>query len=228
MSLDGETSQEPVRGQEPERAGSFARRKTLVLGLTGGLASGKSTVARMLEEMGATCISADEIVHALLAPGTETANQVEREFGSAVLAVDGGVDRRKLGEIVFRDDEKRRRLEAILHPVVISEITRCIDRFRDSGSGVLIAEVPLLVEVGATEMFEKILVVTAEQESQISRLDKRYGLTREEAELRLKTQMPMRNKIAVADWVISTEGSLSDTRRRVERLWTDIQECLAL
>ncbi|MBP6965264.1 MAG: dephospho-CoA kinase [Armatimonadetes bacterium] len=198
------------------------------MGLTGGVASGKSTVAHMLEAMGATWISADEIVHALLAPGTETSSQVAREFGSEVLSPSGGVDRGKLGTIVFSDVEKRRRLEAILHPIVMKEISSSIERFRDCGSGVLVVEVPLLVEIGAARMFDKILVVSAEQESQISRLHKRCNLNRDEAELRLKAQLPMKDKMQFADWVISTEGTLADTRTRVERLWCDIQECLAL
>jgi dephospho-CoA kinase len=110
----------------------------------------------------------------------------------------------------------------------MDEVARQIAIFRLNGKGVLVVEVPLLVEVGATAIVDKVLVVTAEQETQIERLQKRYDITRPEAVLRVHSQLPMADKIKHADWVISTEGALRTTKRRVERLWSDIQEALAL
>lgn len=218
---------EPVRGQECHRTGSSYCPSPLVVGVTGGVATGKTTVARMLEDLGAKRISADEIVHELLRPGMETSRLVLDEFGSGILA-DGEIDRGKLGEIVFEDAEKRRRLEEIIHPPVMAEIAKLIDEFRCNCSGVLVVEIPLLVEVGATGMVDKVLLASAEQDTQIDRLQKRYNLSRRDALLRVQSQLPMAEKALHADWIISTEGTLRTTKRRVERLWSDVQKSLAL
>jgi len=181
----------------------------------------------MLEALGAARVSADEIVHRLLAPGTDVSRRVIDEFGPEIQA-DGVIDRSKLGDIVFRDPAKRKRLEAIIHPHVMAEIESRIDEFHRNCTGVLVVEIPLLVEVGATRMVDKVLVVWAEQETQIDRLQKRYNISRPEAVLRVRSQLPMEEKVKVADWVISTEGTLRTTKRRVERLWSDVQKSLAL
>lgn len=217
----------PVRIPMTERAGSFFARKTLVVGLTGGVATGKTTIARMFQDLGAKVLSADEIVHRLIEPGTEVWKQIQQEFGREVVGPDGSIDRSKLGEVVFRDAEKRTRLEAIIHPPVLDYLRKEADSFRKSGDGVLILEVPLLVEAGALPLVDKVLVVTAEQESQISRLQKRYSISREAAVLRISSQLPLAAKVKYADWVISAEGTLESTRKQVERVWCDIQELLA-
>ena len=221
-------NREPVRGQEPDRTGSFSCPKSLVVGVTGGIATGKTTVARMLEELGAKRVSADEIVHELLAPGTDVARLVESEFGPDIIMASGEIDRAKLGELLFRDEGKRRRLEAVIHPRVMAEVARQIEDFRRDCPGVLVIEIPLLVEVGATGIVDKVLVVSAEQETQIDRLQKRYNMSRHDALLRIQSQLPIDEKAKHADWVISTEGTLRTTKRRVERLWSDIQKSLAL
>lgn len=219
---------EPVLGHNPDRAGSFSCPRSLVIGVTGGIATGKSTVARMLEDLGARRISADEIVHDLLKPGTEVQRRVVEEFGPGILATNGEIDRRALGEVVFSDAERRRRLEAIVHPRVMAEIAGQIAEFRRGRTGVLVVEIPLLVEVGAADMVDKVLVVSAEQETQIDRLQKRYNMSQHEAELRVRSQLPIEEKAKHADWVISNEGTLRTTKRRVIRLWSEVQKSLAL
>lgn len=207
--------------------GSFFVRKTLVVGLTGGAATGKTTVAGMFQDLGAKVISADEVVHRMLERGSDVWRQVRQEFGEEVLTPDGNIDRVRLGDLVFREKGKRTRLEAIIHPPVIEYLQREAECFRESGQGVLILEIPLLIEVGALHLVDKVLVVTAEQESQISRLEKRYGIGREEAILRISSQLPLAEKVRHADWVISTEGTLDSTKKQVERVWYEAQKLLA-
>jgi dephospho-CoA kinase len=218
---------QPVRKGSSKRAGSFCAGRTLVIGLTGGPASGKSTVAGMFEDLGAKVVSADAIVHEYLEPGTDVWKKIASEFGPEVLDADGVVDRKKLGQIVFRYPEKRSRLETIIHPPVLKRLAQEAEHFRAEGSGVLILEIPLLVETSSLRLVEKVLVVTAEQETQIDRLEKRYGISREEAILRIKSQLPMSEKVKVGDWVVSTEGTLRRTKEQVDRVWHAVQKLLA-
>ena len=197
-----------------------------MVGLTGGAATGKTTVARMFKALGAKVLSADEIVHKMLRPGADMWQAVVREFGEGILAEGGKLDRRKLAETVFHDPRKRLRLEAITHPPVLDHLSAEAERFRDTGEGVLILEIPLLVETSSLGLVDKVLVVTAEQETQIRRLQKRYSIGREEAMLRIKSQLPMSEKLRHADWVVSTEGELCSTRKQVERVWSTIQKSL--
>jgi len=218
---------EPVRRDKLERAGSLCARRTLVVGLTGGAATGKTTVARMFKALGAKVLNADGIVHKMLRPGSDVWRAVVREFGEDILAEGGELDRRKLAEIVFRDPRKRQRLEAITHPPVLDYLAAEAERFRNAGDSVLILEIPLLVETSSLGLVDKVLVVTAEQGTQIKRLQKRYSISREEAMLRIKSQLPMSEKLKHADWVVSTEGALRSTREQVEKVWSTIQKSLA-
>lgn len=218
---------EPVREVHTERTGSFSAPKALVVGLTGGIATGKSTVAMMLAELGARVVSADAVVHDLLRKGTSVYREVVAEFGADILASDGEIDRRKLGSIVFGDAEKRRRLEKIIHPEVLSHLRAQAQEHRHSGHGVLVLEIPLLVEVRAFDIVDKVLVVTAEQDTQIRRLEKRDGISREDALLRLSSQMPITEKVQYGNWVVSTEGTLRSTKKQVHKVWTEIQKSLA-
>jgi len=227
MNLDQNRQDEPVRAEQSERAGSLYARRTLVVGLTGGIATGKTTVARMFKALGAEVLSADDIVHKMLQPGSDVWRAVVQEFGEDILAESGEVDRRELAAIVFRDPQKRLRLEAIIHPPILDFLAAEAKRFRDIGEGVLILEIPLLVETSSLGLVDKVLVVTAEQETQIKRLQKRYGITREEAILRIQSQLPMSEKIKHADWVVGTDGTLRSTRGQVERVWDAIQKSLA-
>jgi len=181
----------------------------------------------MLEDLGAKRLSADEIVHRLLQAGSNMWQQIVEEFQEEILDPHGLIDRKKLGDIVFQDPDKRRRLEGIIHPPVLELLRAEIERFQAECGGVLVVEIPLLVETAAFGLVDKILVASAEQETQIGRLEKRYGIGRQEALLRIRSQLPMAEKIRHADWVVSTEGTLLSTKRRVGRVWREIQESLA-
>ena len=227
MDAEHREKSEPVRKVRTERTGSFCARKALVLGLTGGIATGKSTVASMLADLGARVISADAVVHELLKHGTPVWREVVAEFGEEIVDSNGEIDRAKLGRIVFGDPEKRGRLESIIHPRVLAYLSEQAEEFRKSGQGVLVIEIPLLAEVSAFDLVDKVLVVTAEQETQIGRLEKRSGISSEEALRRITSQMPLSKKVEYGDWVVSTDESLRSTKAQVYKVWKDIQEPLA-
>ncbi|RMG48954.1 MAG: dephospho-CoA kinase [Acidobacteria bacterium] len=205
-----------------ERSG----RGPLRVGLTGGIGSGKSTVAALLRAHGLPVVDADEIVHELLAPGGAAVPPVLAAFGDAVRAPDGGVDRKALGRIVFGDAAARRRLEAIVHPLV-AEASR--ERLRTaaerSPGGVVVYDAALLVETGRYEEFDRLVVVTAPREAQIARIAERDGLSRKEAEARVAAQMPLEEKVRLADYVIDNGGppekTAEQTRHLVRRLLED-------
>jgi dephospho-CoA kinase len=150
-----------------------------------------------------------------------------QEFGNGILDHDRTVDRKSLGEVVFRDPDARKRLEAIVHPPVIEYLARESRRFRLSGSGVLVLEIPLLVETSSFSLVDKVLVVSAEQETQVRRLEKRNRVSREEAIRRISSQRPMTEKVKHADWVVTTDGTLRATKEQVSKVWDDIQNLLA-
>ncbi len=217
----------PVCERQKMRTGPFYCQKTLVVGLTGGPASGKTTVAKMLEDLGARVISADEIVHDLLDKNPGVRKEIIEAFGTAVLDEKGQINRRKLAEIIFEDAEKRACLEGIIHPRVLAIIKSEIDNFRKQGAGVLVVEIPLLIETSSIGMVDKVLVVSAEQETQIERLQKRYGISRCEALLRIRAQLPIAEKIKYADWVVNTDCTLEETKKQVNSVWDAMQELLA-
>lgn len=181
----------------------------------------------MFEALGAKVISADAVVHELLKPGTETWRAVVDHFGEGILSADHTVDRESLGAIVFEDEREREELQRITHPPVLDYLTREADSFRRSGHGVLLLEIPLLVEADSLGLVDRVVVVTAEQETQLNRLQSRCGMSREAAMRRVLSQLPLSEKIKVADWVISTETSIDSTRRQVESVWRCLQESLA-
>jgi dephospho-CoA kinase len=227
MEPGGISEKEPVRDRISERTGSLCDRKALVVGLTGGIATGKTTVAKMLQSLGAKVVSADDIVHELLQPGTAIYEKVVHEFGPEILTETGEIDRQRLADIVFRDSAKRALLESIIHPPVLERLAEEANKFRNTAQGVLVLEVPLLIETSFVRQVDKVLVVTAEQATQVKRLQKRYGITREQAVLRIQSQLPMSEKVKYADWVIDTEGTMDDTRAQVENVWEIIQKSLA-
>lgn len=190
--------------------------KKLAIGLTGGIASGKSTVSRILRQLGAHIIDADAIARSQMRRGTPVWRAVVEAFGDQILKPDGEVDRKRLGEMVFRDPAKRRLLEEITHPPVIEEIER---RIRALPEGIVVVDVPLLVEAGMVPMVDRLWVVWVDREIQVDRLMKRDGIGREEAALRLGAQIPLEEKAKIADVVIDNSGSIDDTRLQVERAW---------
>ncbi len=191
-------------------------RPVLRVGLTGGIATGKSTIASMLRDLGAFVLDADRIVHELLEPGGAAFAEVVGRFGDTILDASGRVDRGRLGATVFADERARQALEAIVHPKVIAEIERRIRDRAEAGAPAPLAfvDAALLVESGFHRAFDRIVVAVCGRERQIERLRER-GMGREEAESRLAAQAPDGAKLAAADYVVDTGGSLEDTRAQV-------------
>lgn len=198
---------------------------TRVIGLTGGIGTGKSTVARMFGELGAIVIDSDQIVHELQAPGTPLLAEIAEAFGPGVLRDDGSLDRAALGARVFADPEARARLNALVHPAVGRESLRRLEAARASGAALVVVDIPLLFETRlhgtasrANLGSELVVVVYAPRELQIERQLARNGYDRAEAERRLDAQLPIEEKRKLADHVIDNSGSLEATRDQVREL----------
>lgn len=190
----------------------------LRLGLTGGIASGKSTVAGILREMGFGVIDADSLAHTLIEPGTPAYDEVIREFGPAIVDTSGRVDRGKLGAAVFADRTKLDRLNAIVHPRVREAIVRQFDEWARNGSRkAAFVEAALLVEADYPKDLEGLVVAWARPEQQVERLRAR-GMSDEEARRRIASQLPVEEKLKLATEKIDCSGSLEETRRQVEAL----------
>lgn len=195
------------------------RALTLVVGLTGGIGSGKSTVTRMLQKLGAVVVDADAIVHELQAAGSPLLDRIVEAFGPDVLAASGELDREALGQLVFRDEAARRRLNAIVHPAVGAEMARRIEQARKAGAPLVVADVPLLFETGRSGGFDAIVLVYCSEAQQIERQQLRDGTSRAAAEERLRSQLSIEEKRRLADHVIDNSGSLEETERQVRRLY---------
>jgi dephospho-CoA kinase len=188
------------------------------LGITGGIASGKSAVAGMLREMGFHVLDADGLGHTLMEPGTRAHEEIVREFGAGVTGVDGRINRKKLGSVVFADPEKLGRLNAILHQRVEEQIVRQFAEWEKSGvRDAAFVEAALLVEAGYQKNLDGLVVAWCKPEQQVERLLAR-GLSEEEARRRIAAQMPAEEKLKFATEKIDCSGSLEETRRSVEKL----------
>ena len=193
-------------------------------GLTGGVASGKSTVARMLEGLGARIIDADRIGHELLHPPHPTYQELVRRFGNEILDSTGEIDRRRLGAIVFADAANLRQLNAILHPPIIAQVGELAAHYHaENPRAVVVVDAALLFEAGIGARFTKVLVVWCRPEQQVERLMAKTGLSRPEAEQRIAAQMPVEQKRRRADYAIDSSGSLDNTRAQVEALYPELQ-----
>ncbi|HZC80140.1 MAG TPA: dephospho-CoA kinase [Nitrospiraceae bacterium] len=191
----------------------------MLVGLTGGVATGKSTVAKMFKQCGAVVIDADELAREVVRPGKPAWRAIVNTFGKTVLTADRTIDRQALGAIVFGNRAKLRLLEQIIHPRVAREQARLTQQAaRDDPKAVVIYDVPLLFEVGIDKRVDTIIVVTAGRETQIARLKKRNGLSRAEAIRRIRSQMPLAKKIQRADHVLHGALSRPLLRRQVGRL----------
>ena len=195
----------------------------LNVGLTGGIACGKSTVARMLAEKGAVLIDFDEIAHAVQDPEGPVWREIVRHFGREMLLEDRTIDRRKLGETVFADREKRELLNRLVHPAIFEEWQRRLAEIRARhADAIVVSDIPLLIEAGMKEMVDLVLLVYITPEEQIRRVMERDGFSREEAERRLGAQMPIDEKLRWADIVIRNGGSPEETRRAVAEVWMEL------
>lgn len=192
------------------------------IALTGGIASGKSAVADLLAERGAVIIDADVLARAVVEPGTPGLAAIVERFGAAVLAADGSLDRPALGRIIFADPDARADLEAITHPAIRAR-ARALRAAAPEGS-VVIDVIPLLVEAGLADGFDTVIVVDADEDTQLSRLRARNGLDAEEARQRLDAQAPRGQRLAAADLVVENHGDLADLRREVDALWRTLVE----
>jgi dephospho-CoA kinase len=203
-----------------------------LVGLTGGFASGKSTVRQMFRLYGADVLDADAIYHDLIAPKVGGPRPLPRESSLAreidarfpgVLGVDGVIDRSALGRRVFDDAEERKALERIAHPRVAQEVARRVEALEAQGSPVVIYDVPLLFEAHLEMTLQGIIVVWVPRQVQLQRLVQRDGITAEAAVKKLAAQLPLDDKRRRATWVVDNSGPLAETRQQVERLWKQLQ-----
>ncbi|NNU83265.1 dephospho-CoA kinase [Geobacillus sp. BMUD] len=188
---------------------------TLTIGLTGGIASGKSTVSAMMRELGLPVIDADEAARAVVRPGEEAYRQIVAAFGPDIVQANGEIDRVKLGAIVFHDEEERKKLNAIVHPAVRRKMLAEKEALVRSGAKTIVLDIPLLFESGLTAWVDKILVVYVDDDVQLRRLMERNGFTEEEARARIRAQWPLAEKIKQADAVINNNGTREETRRQL-------------
>lgn len=197
-----------------------------VLGLSGGIGTGKSTVARFLVSLGATLIDADAIVHVLQAPGTPMLDEIVEAFGPGLIDAEGRLDRDALGATVFLDSAARKRLEQIVHPKVIATIADRVASAQAAGTPLIVVDIPLLFERRenspkreSTPFFDATVLVYAPEQQQIERQMKRDGCDREAALARIRAQLPIESKKAMADVVIDNSGSLEETQRQTRVLF---------
>ena len=193
----------------------------LLVGLTGGIGSGKSTVARMLEERGAVVFDADLLAREAVEPGTPGHAAVIERFGADVLAPGGELDREALASIVFADPAARRDLEQIVHPEVRRLFAEGSEAYHDTDR-IVVFSAPLLVESGMHTAFEILVVVSATVATQIQRLMRQRGMSEPAIRARIDAQAPLEDKAAVADFLVDNEGTLAELQSQVERLWHDL------
>jgi dephospho-CoA kinase len=189
-----------------------------VLGLTGGIGSGKSLVSSMFRELGAVVVDADQLAREVVEPGQPALDEIREAFGSDIVLDDGRLNRPKLAEIIFEDEAARLRLNAITHPRILERMRAAVASHADR-PGLLILDIPLLYENGRTDMVEKVVVVWVDRATQLGRLVQRDHLTAEQAQQRIASQMPLGVKRQRADEVIDNSGSLEATRRQVQAIY---------
>ncbi|MSS45804.1 dephospho-CoA kinase [Cutibacterium sp. WCA-380-WT-3A] len=206
-----------IRGVEPDGV--------VRVGLTGGIASGKSTVSRLLAAHGATIIDYDQLSRDVVATGTQGLAQVVEAFGPQILAADGSLNRAALGSIVFSDSRARHRLESIIHPLVEEAARRVDDQARIAkGVMVVVHDIPLLVETGRADEFDVVVVTDIDPAEQVRRVVERDGASQDDAWARIRAQASRKERLAAADIVIDTSGPLRDLPGKVNRAWSTIIE----
>ncbi|HHV62454.1 MAG TPA: dephospho-CoA kinase [Firmicutes bacterium] len=219
------------------------------LGLTGGIASGKSLVSGMLKNLGAEIIDVDMMARELVVPGSPALEEIEREFGACMILPDGTLDRRRLGDLVFTDPGALARLNAIMFPRMFDEVASRLNVFRLNqpcddrrapapmasqpppgagrddevlASGVVVVDAAILYEAGMDALVDRVIVVWADEETRIKRLMDRNGFSRSDAAARVAAQIPLIEKVRRADFVIDNSGSAANTERQVRRLWMEL------
>lgn len=190
----------------------------MILGVTGNIASGKSSVCRELARRGAVVVDADQLARAVVKPGSPVLEQLVAAFGEDILQTDGRLNRHYLGELVFSDPVARARLNAIIHPAIADLSVRRLHQLRGSAP-LIVYEAPLLYEVGAETRVDKVLMVKIAPDVQLARLMERDGLDQQSARQRIAAQMPQEQKIARADYLIDNSAGWEETVAQIERLW---------
>ncbi len=198
-------------------------KRPYVIGITGGVGTGKSVVTSMLGALGAAVIDADKIAHEAIMPGNATYKRVISVFGSGILCKNGRIDRKKLGKIVFGNKNKRLMLNRIVHPAVISEIKIELSK-RRAQKRIFALGAPLLIEAGLTDIVDMLIVVTVDRKTQIERSIRKWGLSRAQVEKRIRSQMPLSEKRRMADFIIDNGGSLYATKKEVKKIWREIND----
>lgn len=194
-----------------------------IIGLTGGIGSGKSTVSQFLAEMGAVVLDADKVGHEVLKPGSEVWERVVKEFGKRTVTVSGDIDRAKLGELVFNNHEARVLLNQIMHPPMYNIVEAQLEEYHQQGVKVVVLEAPLLVEAGWTSLVDEVWVTVAPEATILRRLRERTGLSEREARARIQAQLSNEERIKHADVVIDTDCSLKELKTKVQGLWRRLQ-----
>ncbi|WP_318245213.1 dephospho-CoA kinase [Solibacillus faecavium] len=190
----------------------------MIIGLTGSIASGKSTVAKMIQSYNLPIVDADQVARQVVEPGSPTLLKIAEVFGQDVISEDGTMDRAKVGNLIFHDESKRQQLNAIIHPAIREEMIRQRDEFISYGEKNVFMDIPLLFESKLEHFVERIIVVSVREDVQLERLMERNGLTEEEAKARIATQIPVKDKEALADIVIYNNGSLEDTALQLQNV----------
>lgn len=195
-------------------------KRFLLVGLTGGIATGKSTVSAMFAHAGARIIDADLLAREVVLPGQRAHAEIVQAFGPTVLQTDGSLDRKRLGAIVFADPEKRRRLEQITHPAIRARQQRILSVYEEEAfEGVVIWDAALLLESGSAKGMDRVVVVVCDAATELGRLMARDALGEEEARRRIASQMPVEDKAKLADYVIDNSGDRADTERQVREVY---------
>ncbi len=191
-----------------------------VIGLTGSIGSGKSTVSGFFEKLGAIVIDADQVSRQVVEPGTPALKELTLAFGENILNPDGSLNRTLVAEIVFNSDEKRELLNSIIHPMIFNEINSTIEEYREKGTEIIILEAALILEKkGLIKLIDKLIVVSIDEETQKKRLGGRGDLSKEQIDARINSQLTNNEKIKHADYIIDNNQDLVNTREQVRKLW---------
>lgn len=187
----------------------------MIIGLTGSIATGKSTVANMIKEMNIPVIDADKVAREVVEPGEKAYEQIVEYFGTEILFPDGTLNRKKLGTIVFQDEEKRNVLNSIVHPVIRERMDQQKEEYLAKGYNTVVLDIPLLFEGNRQDEFDKVLLVAVTEETQLKRLLERDKMGKEDALNRIRSQMPIKDKIPLADAVIYNDGTIEETKTQL-------------
>jgi dephospho-CoA kinase len=190
-----------------------------VIGITGGIGSGKSTVAQFLAELGAAVIDADRVGHEALKPGSSVFQKVVTVFGKEIIDDGGEIDRARLGEIVFNNPQARERLNGIIHPAMYDMVAARLDEYRNQGIKAVALDAPLLLDAGWAPLVDEVWVTVADEKIILERLKERSGFSEEEVRARIRSQLSSEERVKHADVVIDTDCSLDELKTKVKELW---------